>query len=70
MICMFVKRLHDIYKKPFSITISRCSLNSRDIILYSCQGMVKPCRDLPININISSYTPALGQLYPGTAGTD
>ena len=29
-----------------------------------------PCRDLPININISSYTPALGQLYPGTTGTD
>ena len=28
------------------------------------------CRDLPININISSYTPALGQLYPSTTGTD
>ena len=28
------------------------------------------CRDLPIKINGSSYMPAVGQLYPGTAGTD
>ena len=27
------------------------------------------CRDRPININMSSYTPAVEQLYPGTTGT-
>ena len=29
-----------------------------------------PCRDLPINLNISNYTPELGRLYPSTTGTD
>ena len=31
---------------------------------------ISPYRDLLININISSYTPVVEQLYPGTTGTD
>ena len=35
-----------------------------------CPSLALTCRDRPININMSSYTPALGQLYPSTTETD
>ena len=57
----------------YLLSIQEASDETLLLAIFSCfcrDRPISPYRDLLININISSYTPVVEQLYPGTTGTD